>query len=486
MKILNAFFAPIMTQEKKPLVFSVAGLAASFCVLGFFNRELAAGLLFLLLLISITLFCMAKAGIQDRKIYVAVLLALMVHLGAVVFIYYGEFKPFGGGADYDGYNQIAIELASRFGHGNFSLGGLYTDHFFPILMGVVYLLVWPGMIVGQLFTVWLAVITILLLYLLVLEVGGTRNIAFAVTLCVIFYPSYMYFGSLLLKDTIVIPLALLCMLLAVKMSKHFSLYQLLLFFVALTGLVNLRFYVAYAVLFSFLLTWPLLSPIPLKKRAFYWLVMAVVLGFSPQLVGNGYYGSGSFQTLFNIHSITHFREIVYATPSPLNTPAPSDGGSAPEPDLGSTFVVETGFKQGALVFLKNSTQSFIYSLLGPFPWQFTQKRQIVGLAESLPWYVLILVGVYGRVQFIRKNGFKRFLQFHKYTLPLLVFGVLAIGALSLFINNYGIIARIRIPMFMVFLCAMFISFNENEKISNYWRRWVYRKPSVNSAVGTGE
>jgi len=99
-------------------------------------------------------------------------------------------------------------------------------------------------------------------------------------------------------------------------------------------------------------------------------------------------------------------------------------------------------------------------LLGPFPWQLTQKRQVIGLAETIPWYILIIAFAYGAVRFIKENGILPFLKFYKLSLPLLIFSVFALGALSLFINNYGIIARIRIPAFICLISIMCVMFNE--------------------------
>ena len=484
---------------KKEILYSIIGVAIAYCVLGFFNKALAVGLLLLLALSAATMFGMVKAGLKDKKVYILFLIALAVHLAAVLFIYYGHFKPFGGGADYEGYNQIAIELASRFSHGNFSLAGLYTNHFFPILIGAIYMITVPAMIVGQLFTVWLAALSIVLVYLLVREVGGTQKTALLAGLLVSIYPSYLYFGSILLKDTLVAPFVLAGMLVIIKMAKHFSWVKFLIFFILLTCLINLRFYIGYALMLSFIVSWPLLSAFPLKKKVTYWIMMVVLLGFSSKIVGNGYYGFNSFKEHLNEESITYYREVVYSVNSPLMQPQPVQPTVLPNPPeqnpvpsatsaASSTFVVETGFGKGPIIFLKNSLQSFTYSLFGPFPWQFTHKRQVVGLAETLPWYMLIIISVYAGIKFVKKRGWREFLIFHKFAFPVLLFTVFALGALSLFINNYGIIARIRIPMFMSFISIMFISFSNKdyEKIFTHWRRWVHWIPFIRSSAKSGQ
>lgn len=468
-------------------------LAVLLYIMHFFNEALAMGFFSLILLFSATIFLLYGFGLRDKNIYILFLIGSLVHLAAVLFLYWTGLKPFGGGGDFDLYNKIAIEIADRFSHGNFSLTGLYTEHFFPILIGILYMLTLPSAIVGQLFTVWFAAVSILLIYLVVLEIGGTKKTAFLVGLIATMYPSYLYFGSILLKDTMVIPLILLGILLLIKMVKNFSWPAFLLFFIVLTCLINLRFYIGYALMASFILSWPLLSAFSIKKKIMYWFVIIFLLGFSPMVIGNGYYGLNSFKIFFNPKSITYYREIIYdSNKSPLNSQPAAPQPTAPQPTApqpvapqptapqptapqptvpqqntsqqelsgsGSTFVLETGFGKGNIVLFKNSVQSFTYSLLGPFPWQFRYQRQVVGLAETIPWYMLIIVSFYGCIRFIKKEGILNFLKFYKYSLPLLVFCVLALGALSLFINNYGIIARIRIPMFICLISMMFITFN---------------------------
>src|SRR5205823_4403341 len=137
-------------------------------------------------------------------------------------------------------------------------------------MGIVYLVTFPGMIVGQLFVAWLAAVSVALTYLVTLNIGGTKKAAFLASVIVSLYPSYLYFGSVLLKDTVVIPFVLLGMLLIVTMLQRFSWIKFLVFFALLAGLINLRFYIGYALLFSMVISWPLLSQHYFKKRMVLW------------------------------------------------------------------------------------------------------------------------------------------------------------------------------------------------------------------------
>ncbi len=543
------FFQKIINAKLVPVAFYFTVFLLGLCgLISFFDMALAVGILMLFCLTAAMFFMLIRAGIKDQNIYMVFLIGLAIHLGFVLFIYYVGFKPFGGGADFDLYDKIATEIAHRFSHGNFSLNGLYTEHFYPVLIGVLYMVTMPSRLIGQFFTAWLAALSITLIYVIVLEIGGTKKTAFLASILVSIYPSYLFFGSVLLKDTLVIPLVLAGIWLTLKMARHFSWITFVLFFMVLTPLINLRFYIGYALMAGLICSWPLLAAMNVKKKMIYWFVIIFLLGFSSFVLGDGYYGFNNFKKFLNPKEITYFREVVYAnppapaipakpevvivqknpaqntppekntqkpstvkpslppakveTPAPVSTPAPvktpviapvQTPAPAPTPDSnngnGSTFVLETGFSKGPAVFIKNFSLSFIYSLLGPFPWQFTRQRQVVALAETIPWYMLILFSLYGASRFIKRNGFLAFLEYYKFSLPLMVFGVAATGALALFINNYGIIARIRIPMFMCFICILCLSFNEkenHEKISYYWRRGIHWLASLAKTVAPGK
>lgn len=432
-------------------------------LMSFFDAAVAVGFVFICFLAIITILILFKLGLRDKELYAIFLLVFLVHLSAVLFIYFTNFHPFGGGADFEGYNQSAIEIAQRFRQGNLSIKGVPLLHYFPVLIGAVYAITSPQMIVGQLFTVWLAAFSIMLLYLLMVEIGASKKAAFLIGIIASFYPSYLYFGSLLLKDTVVIPLVLSGILLSVKMVKNFSTLKFLLFFVILTGAIHLRFYVGFALMFSFLISWFVISNYEWKERIICGLAMFFLLGFSPFLLNYGYYGSTPLLGYLNPQTITTYREVVYAPPPP----PPSSMPLPPSPPLpekndgkegyGSSFTIKAGF-ENPFTFVINYMGSFICSLLGPFPWQLRFKRHLFFLLETIPWYFCFCFIIYGAYRFIKKENFLQFLRRYKFTLPALLFSAIALGALSLYINNYGIIVRIRMPMFLCLLSVMSLSF----------------------------
>jgi hypothetical protein len=466
---MNKFF---QTCKKNFYIYIAIFLLILFLIFSI-NKALFFGILFDSFLTAILFSSLYYFGVRDKKAYVLFLIVFLIHFSAVLFICYTGFRPASGGADYEGYNQNAIEMARRFSVGNFNLEGLYTNHYFPALIGVIYTITIPNMIVGQMFVAWLAAFSVLMAYLIMIEIGGSKISAFLIGLIISAYPSYLYFGSLLLKDNVVIPLVLSGLLLSIKIFKKFNIFKFLIFFALLTGAMHLRFYIGFALMGSFIICWFLLSNFDIKKKIVYGIFIILFLGFSPQLLGYGYYGTKPLKVYLNKDVITKYREVVYAPNSNIRQEVSSQQEDSSQPNSqnakisqvaveekassGSSFVVEAGF-ENPFKFIKNYFLSFVYSLFGPFPWQLSQKRHILFLADTIPWYIFFVIIIYG----IYKN-----FKIYKYALPLVGFSLMALGALSLYINNFGIISRIRMPIFISLLCVMVLSFDilfKNKKL----------------------
>jgi hypothetical protein len=471
-------------KNKKISIILIILLSAILSILAILDTALVIGLCLLFLFLGITFFVLHYLGLKSKLLYSLLLFVFLIHLGGVLFIHYAQFQPFGSG-DFMLYHQLAIEIAQRFQQGIYSLDGLNIPHYYPVVIGFIYSFTLSEMIIGQLFSVYLTVLSVLFVFLLVQEISGSKKWAFLIGLIVCAYPSYFYFGSLLLKDTVVVPFAVLCMLFFVKMVKNFSWKYFLIFYIALTCLIHLRFYVGYAVLFSFVLCWILVLGLDFRKKIIYGIIAIALLGFSPYVLGYGYYGTKTLDTYLNEETITVYREVVYA-PTPISPVIEEPAAEEPvieepaaeepvieepaieepvakeptiawgrklAPGVGSSFVVEAGF-ESPFKFVKNSLYSFIHSLLGPFPWQIRTKQQIFALFETIPWYFLFFFSITGIASLVKENGLVKFVKKYRVIIPLLLFSVMSLAALSLYINNFGIITRIRIPSFIILLCLL--------------------------------
>ena len=154
-------------------------------IVALFDKALSVGLLLIIFLTTITFLVLHKFGKRDKILFLLFLVTLFIHLIAVLFIHYAHFQPFSGGeGDYIVYQQQAQEIAQRIHRGDFSLQGLVIGHYYPVIIGYIYALTLPEMIIGQLFNVWLAGISVILVYLIVREIGGSKIWAFLTGLIV--------------------------------------------------------------------------------------------------------------------------------------------------------------------------------------------------------------------------------------------------------------------------------------------------------------
>jgi len=434
-----------------------------------FGRGLSVGLILLIILSGITFFSLHKLGFKDRKIYLLFLIVIAIHLSTTLFMYYADFQPFSGHqGDYIGYQKSAVEFSQSFRHGNFSVKDialqypdLYTGHYYPFIIGILYALTMPEEIIGLIFNVWLVALTIIFVYLIILEINGISKNAFIIGLITAIYPSYIFNSGLLLKDAIEVCFVILGLLFLIKIIKKFAWYNFLILYLALICATHFRFYNGYALIFTFILSWFLFANINLKRKIIYGIIFIIILGFIPQIAANqGYYGINSFKMYLNLERVNFYRQTVY-NPARYNAPVSSTtttATSAPTIGLGSSFVAEST----PLGYLK----SFVYVLLGPLPWQIKNLLQSFVLIETIPWYFLLFFIVDGIIILFKKRV--------KEAAPLLIFGIIATVVIAVFESNFGIIVRIRIPIFISLLCFASLGFNENNILYNYLKQpFVY-------------
>lgn len=461
------FITTVNFKDKKNIILLVLLfliLSAAF----FFDKGLSVGLSLLVILSGIVFLVLNKLGFKDKKIYLLFLIVLAIHLYTTLFMHYANFQPFSGGqGDYLVYQKSAVEASQCFRKGEFLTKNIvlkypdfYTIHCYPIIVGAVYALTLPEEIIGLMVNVWLVAVSIILVYLIILEISGLSKNAFLIGLIAGFYPSYIFNSGLLLKDPIEIFFVITGLLFLIKTVKKLTWYNFLILYLAILCATHFRFYVGYALIATFVFSWFLLSKIDLKKRIIYGIVFIIILGFIPLLATSyGYYGINSVRNFINPKKISFYRKVAY-NPTPVvpvsakpaapavETPASTKPVETPASTAGfdSTFSVENS----PLGFLK----SFTYVLLGPFPWQIKNLRQSLALFETMPWYLLLLFIIDGIIICFKKRV--------RYAVPLLFFSILVITLIAVFDTNYGLIVRIRIPAFISLAC--FAAFSSKESI----------------------
>lgn len=448
-----------------------------------FSKVLAFALLVLFLLSVATLFLLKKFHFFSKEIVALFCIVTFVYLGATLAIHYANFYPFGGGeGDQRDYHQAAVQISDDFRHGIFSfqrikqhLSDSDVSHFYPVFIGAVYALTVQDKLVGKMVSMWFVVLSALVLYALVLQLGGSKKAAFLIGISPIFYPSYLYFGSLLLREGVVTFLALLSCLLMLKMLKKFSFALFFLFYFALGLLTHFRFYLGFVALFAFIFLWFFIYPLELKKKLVYGLFIIPALGFIPQFAGHGYYAlqdityytrpaivvayreNGDSLARKEMQKTTPQKSLVSVWFKALEGRVFSSGTSGvavekpkeePSQNLGSTFVLKVGVGH-PITFVKNYIISYTFMLLGPFPWQIRYARQLFVLLEMIPWWVAV---------FFIGRAIARFRLHWKMMMPILLVAAGMLAEMALVLNSYGTYMRIRMPIFLLLLTLLPFAF----------------------------
>jgi len=354
--------------------------------------------------------------------------SFLIHLLVTLLIHYFHFYPFGNLDDLY-YHETAVGLAEQFRQGNFSLSNFSLPNYYPVYLGIIYALFGPFMLIGKAIGIILSSLTAVIIYLIIRELNRSKKIAFLIALLSNFYPSYLYYSSLLLKDTLVVPLSLFGLWLIIKLIKKIDLKILLIFLLDVLALSCLRNYTAIILFLTFLLSFLFLSKESKDfKKILVIPIIILIICFSPYFLGFGYFGFNFFSRLLNPKTITQVRETVY-----------SIGGST----VGVSLDFSIFF-----TFLKTYFLSFTNVLLGPLPWQMKTTSTQLAAIEIIPWYFLLF--------FIIKGLLKP--SFLKTSLPLLIFGLGLIAAIAFFSDNLGANTRLRMTAFLSLFCLLSLAF----------------------------
>ena len=314
-----------------------------------------------------------------------------------------------------------------------------------------------------------------IVFLLVCQVGRSKKEGFIVGLIAGFYPSLAFYGSLLLKDALVVLVTMIGLLLTLKIIKKFSWPSFLIFYLVLISVIHLRFYLGYILILNFITFWFIFSDLGVKKRIIYGIIMIVLFGFLPRFAPldgatQGYMGIKAVRSFLNPQTIISYRQL--ANPRYYQSEITQENQEAQEtqetlPSIGykspvaqdSSILIDAGFSS-PILFFKNNSLSFIYSVLGPLPWQLTKKKHLFILPEMILWYFLLFFIIKGVIKSIKTN--------YKTILPLIFFSLMIFGILSLYINNFGMITRIRMPAFLALLCLLPFGLSSQIFIRKTW------------------
>jgi hypothetical protein len=428
----------------------------------FLGWDVGVGVLFAFLLGLGTLWFLSRMG-HGKEVIILFGVALVFHGVVVLFLHYTGFQPFTGG-DYDTYHRSAQQVAERLSEGTLNFEGIKLSHAYPVIVGVLYALLVPSMVVGQFLNAWLGALAIVLLYFLAREAGTSKGWALAVGLIGMVLPSFVFFGNLLLKERVVTVFILAVLLLSLRMLKRFSWPQAFLLVLLATILIHFRVYMGLVFIGVFLVAWFLFAAGPPNRRALVGFALFLLLGLPPFLNGEGYYGATFIVRFLDPTVVRYYKEQVYNPLVDNSAAVPQEmreiqsqlsGGTTDENpvpvvarDRATVTYLSTGF-ESPQAFLWNYTRSFALTALGPFPWHFKSLAHSAALLETIPWLILALLIGKGVFEQFRRN--RRNPAFF-----LVLFSLALFASLAFYFSNFGILMRIRIPA--IFALLPFIAF----------------------------
>jgi hypothetical protein len=156
----------------------------------------------------------------------------------------------------------------------------------------------------------------------------------------------------------------------------------------------------------------------------------------------------------NPTEITHYREVAYTVDKGLGTIDTSGPNQeiVEQEKWGAATIVVKAHTDDPVLFARNSLVSASFVSLGPFPWHLSQSRHLFILAETIPWMIAVF--------FIVKGVIRERRQWYLFA-PIVIFSLAVFAALALFVDNFGVYTRIRIPAFVALLCLLPLAFQKS-------------------------
>ena len=375
---------------------------------------------------------------EDEKFLVRLFIsAIMVRifLGSVIY-YFHQQEFFGGDANtYDIFGnalmkvwngdlsyQYYVDLFSRDGAGS-GWGMLYV-------VAVIYKIVGRNMLATQYINSVIGAVTAPIAYLMAMEIFPNKKVARAAALLTAFYPSLVLWQCQGMKDGPIIFILTLCMLATLKLGNKFSFKYVTILAIGLFGLMTLRFYVFYIMVFAVVCAL-IMGRRKLSAQAFLrqFIIMFVVGGV---LAGLGVSQFASKQ----IEQYGNFRQLQLMR---------QDASRSASSGFGEDIDVST--PEGALAAIPIG---LLYLLLAPFPWQYTSVRSMITLPEMTIWWGSIPFLVFG-LWFTIKHRLRE-------VAPILIFVTVLTISYSIVQGNVGNIYRQRAQLLIFYFLFVAVGF----------------------------
>ena len=328
------------------------------------------------------------------------------------------------------YHSMGIEIAERMRGGDFNWPNWIDNGWFQFT-GFVYYLFGNHPIWMQLLNVCLGAATGLLAYKIASEVYEREAVARFAGYLTAFFPSFIYYSLLPLKDTVSLFALLLLVLATIRLRSGFHLKHLMFLVLSLLLILGLRDY-----LFFICMSFVLLSMAPVTRhRATRYIVLTLglilFLGSLAYILGLGFLGSE-----FLLSAKYFDLEYINYTRSALNR---GYGGFYDSPGAGQ-------WGQGIFSDIMTALTGVYFFFFSIDPTDVGRARQFFALPEML--LVFIAVPALIRGVYLTWN------EHRQKALPVMIFAFGVMAVYSSATTNMGAMFRWRmqaLPFFLVML-----------------------------------
>lgn len=362
------------------------------------------------------------------------LIALLIRLGFGFTVEYFNAQAFFGGDafTYDDLGQRLVEVWQ----GTANMADHWTKRAISTsdvgwgmvhLTGVIYYLTGRSLLVAQSFCAVVGAATAPMVYFCAQKIFQNQRVAKVAALSIAFFPSFILWSSLLMKDGLIIFLLISTMTMVLQLQKKFSLQAILVLIFSMFAIISLRFYIFYmlaaAVAGSFVVGFSSSAQAMVRN-----LIVVIFIGLSLTYLGVLRNASSEIDKFGNLEAVQRSRQDLAQS---------AESGFGEDIDVSTTG--------GAIAALPIG---FTYLMLAPFPWQVSNFRQAITLPEVLVWWALIPLIIYG-VSYTLKNRLRE-------AMPILMFSLMLSLAYSLFQGNVGTAYRQRtqIQVFLFIFAAV--------------------------------
>lgn len=208
------------------------------------------------------------------------------------------------------YHEEALVIAEEMRGGFFNAPNWIDNGWFQFT-GLVYYVLGPDPLYIQLINILLGALTPLVVFRLVLEVYGVEKLARVTAMLVAFFPSFIYWSCLMLKDPLSIFSVSLLVLAVVRLRRRFSAGTLAAMAFSLLMLLGVREYLFFVSVFLIVISY-----IPVEGRRTIPLLatmtgVVALIGVSTYAAGFGVFGMDYIRQ-------SHYFDLEYINQSRIN------------------------------------------------------------------------------------------------------------------------------------------------------------------------